>query len=163
MVVQKRKKVTKSRGHTSHGGGHHKKRRGAGSRGGRGNAGTRKRAGHKKAGMPPMLGRHGFNPRRTKSIIKALNLNYFTPERVNKLLLAGKAAKDGTIFSLDLSKLGCQKLLGTGRVKLKLKLKVDSCSPKAKEKVEAAGGEVIVAFEHKSKGSDSSPVQEIDQ
>ena len=55
MVVNRRKKVVKYRGHSNHGGGMRKKRRGAGSRGGRGNAGTGKRAGHKKAGMPPQL------------------------------------------------------------------------------------------------------------
>ena len=48
MVVQRKKKVGKYRSHTTHGGGHRKKRRGAGSRGGRGNAGSGKRAGHKK-------------------------------------------------------------------------------------------------------------------
>ena len=42
MVVYKRKKVTKYRGSVTHGGGSRKKRRGAGSIGGRGNAGTGK-------------------------------------------------------------------------------------------------------------------------
>ena len=51
MVTYKTKKVSKYRGSSNHGGGMRKKRRGAGSRGGRGNAGTGKRAGQKKAGL----------------------------------------------------------------------------------------------------------------
>ena len=46
MVVRKAKKVGKYRAKTTHGGGHRKKRTGAGSRGGRGLAGSGKRAGH---------------------------------------------------------------------------------------------------------------------
>ena len=44
MSVNKTKKVGKYRGSKTHGGGHMKKRRGAGNRGGRGMAGTGKRA-----------------------------------------------------------------------------------------------------------------------
>ena len=64
-MANKRKKVNKYRGHTTHGGGHRKKRRGAGSRGGRGRAGSGKRAGHKKAGGVVISGSKGFLPRRS--------------------------------------------------------------------------------------------------
>ncbi len=147
MVVNRRRKVSKYRGHSNHGGGMRKKRRGAGSRGGRGMAGTGKRAGQKKAGMAPYLGRlgsKGFLPRREEKITQAINLAYFTPVCVARLVAKGKATSAGAVVEIDLTSLGYAALLGTGSVKQKLKLHVARASPKAIEKVKAAGGEVIV-------------------
>ncbi len=141
MVVKKRKKVNRYRGHTTHGGGHRKKRRGAGSRGGRGNAGSGKRAGHMKQGI--VLGGHGFTSK-SRSIVKAVNLTYFTPARLEQLVAEGKAHKEKGYYSVDLAELGYTKLLGTGAPSMKLKLTVQSCSAGAAEKVKAAGGEVII-------------------
>jgi len=143
MVVHKKKKVGKYRGSSNHGGGMRKKRRGAGSRGGKGRAGTGKRAGQKKAGMPNQLGAQGFLPRRSRVNVKAINLNYFTKDKVEKLLTQGKAVKEGNVIAIDLGELGYGKLLGTGIVEMKLKLSVDRCSASAAEKVKAAGGEVL--------------------
>ena len=143
MVVYKRKKVNRYRGHSNHGGGARKKRRGAGSRGGRGMAGTGKRAGQKKAGMPLVLGKHGFRPLRTVSVERIISVGYFTSENVNRLLSEGKAVKEGQFVSLDLGKLGYTKLLGTGKTTQKLKITVASCSKGAVEKIKAAGGDVV--------------------
>src|SRR3989344_717307 len=112
MVVKKRKKVTKYRATRTHGGGSGKKRRGAGSRGGRGNAGTGKRAGQKKAGMPLSLGQHGFTRLRKYFYPKTINVGDLTPDVVDKLVREGKATKEGTVISIDLEKLGYDKLLG---------------------------------------------------
>ncbi|MBT6774540.1 50S ribosomal protein L15 [Candidatus Woesearchaeota archaeon] len=145
MVVNKRKKVTKYRAHTTHGGGHRKKRRGAGSRGGRGNAGSGKRAGQKKAGIKDSkLGNKGFTGMNAKSTKKekTINVGYFTLEKVNKLLEKGSVKKENDFFVVDLSSLGYQKLLGSGNTKLKLKITVDNFVPRAEEKVKAAGGEI---------------------
>lgn len=142
MVVYKRKKVNRYRGHSNHGGGARKKRRGAGSRGGRGMAGTGKRAGQKKAGMPLVLGRHGFRPLRSVSVERVISVSYFTPEKVARLLQEGKAVKDGQFVSVDLTKLGYTKLLGTGNTTQKLKITIASCSKGAVEKIKAAGGSV---------------------
>ena len=146
MVVNRRKKVVKYRGRGSgtHGGGARKKRRGAGSRGGRGNAGTGKRAGQKKAGMAPSLGRYGFTSIPSiASPVKAINVGYFTLERVQKLLKAGKVSLQGDTFIVDLAELGYDKLLGAGSTKLKLKIAVARCSAQAEEKIKAAGGEIV--------------------
>lgn len=143
MVVHKTKKVSKYRGSSNHGGGARKKRRGAGSRGGKGRAGTGKRAGQKKAGMPLQLGARGFLPRRDSDLVHAINLGYFTKSRVEKLLKEGKAVKEGTVTVIDLGALGFEKLLGSGNLSMKLKLSVDQCSASAAEKVKAAGGEVL--------------------
>ncbi len=144
MVTYKRKKVTKYRGGGTHGGGARKKRRGAGSRGGRGRAGSGKRAGHKRFGR--VLGQHGFTPKNVFAV-KAVNVSYFTPERVSRLVQEGKAVKEGNFYSIDLKALGYNKLLGTGKTPVKLKLKVRSCSAGAAEKIKAAGGEVISSAE----------------
>ncbi len=141
MVVRKRKKVTKYRSHTTHGGGHRKKRRGAGSRGGRGNAGSGKRAGHKRRGV--VLGKSGFKARtRHVSVTKTVNVSYFTPERLAKLEAAGTVSKEGDVFVLDLKALGFTKLLGSGSVGAKLKLISGVCSKKAADKLVSAGGSV---------------------
>jgi len=143
MVVNKRKKVTKYRAHTTHGGGHRKKRRGAGSRGGRGNAGTGKRAGQKVAGLKSKgIGAHrGFTSKTVSD--KAVTLNYFTVKTLNKLVEKKLITLENDFYSIDLAKLGYQKLLSTGNVKLKLKIKVEKITPRAEEKVKAAGGEII--------------------
>src|SRR3989338_5152076 len=147
MVTYKRKKVGKYRGGSTHGGGARKKRRGAGSRGGRGNAGSGKRAGHMKmryvkAGH--ILGKHGFTSK-NKTLVNAVNLGYFTSSRVQKLVGQGKAHKEGNVYAIDLAELGFNKLLGTGTTLVKLKLTVELCSASAAEKVAAAGGEVVTA------------------
>jgi large subunit ribosomal protein L15 len=165
MVVHKRKKVTKYRAHTTHGGGHRKKRRGAGSRGGRGNAGTGKRAGQKKAGMKDRkLGKSGFSSKSTKKE-KGINVGFFTLEKVNKLLEKGLIKKENDTFIVDLPSLGYQKLLSTGNIKFKLTVHVNSFVARAEEKIKAAGGEIItkkVVEEKKEKVSEekSAPKKE---
>ena len=143
MVVHRRKKVTRYRGHTNDGGGSRKKRRGAGSRGGRGRAGTGKRAGQKKAGMPPQLGSFGFLPRRWTPEVRTINVGDFTVQRVDQFLATGKAVKDGQMIIIHLTQLGYGKLLGAGSTIFKLKITVASSSPGAVEKIAAAGGQVL--------------------
>ncbi len=139
MVVRRRKKAVKCRGYSTHGGGARKKRRGAGSHGGRGNAGTGKRAGHHQFGVT--LGKHGFfHPKRH---VKAVNVGKFTKEYIQKLVASGKITKEGDFFLINLRNLGYQKLLGTGTVQTKLKIIVDSYSPQAEEKVKAAQGTIV--------------------
>ena len=145
MVNNKTRKVQKYRAHTTHGGGHRKKRRGAGSRGGVGRAGSGKRSGHKKNfhyKKGHIIGNSGFRPRRTKSTIKTVNLGYFTSDRLNKLVNAGKIKKQGDVYDVDLNVLGYNKLLSTGKLDNKIKFNVGACSVKVEEKVKAAGGEV---------------------
>ena len=142
MVVRKTKKVNKYRAHTTHGGGHRKKRRGAGSHGGRGNAGSGKRAGHKK--RQHLTGKQGFRPRRTIETIKSINVSYFTAVKVESLVAEGIAKKEGNTHIIDLAKLNVQKLLGTGKTSVALKLTVAHASASAIEKVKAAGGDVTI-------------------
>ena len=107
--------------------------RGAGLRGGKGNAGLMK---HKHMYMtkymPDHFGRHGF--KRPQSIVKKdKTINVGQLEE----LFPGKN-------DIDLGKEGFDKLLGGGKLNNKIKIKVDSASEKAVEKVKDKGGEVIL-------------------
>ncbi len=141
MVVRRAKKCTKYRSHTTHGGGHRKKRRGAGSRGGRGNAGSGKRAGHKKVLGTHSIGAHGFRARRTNIPSKAINVGVLS-HSVDSLLQQNKAEKQGEAIVVDLGKLGYTRLLGAGSVSQSLTITISHVTPKAKAKIEAAGGSI---------------------
>ena len=127
-----RTKTKRFRGSMTHGRGK-KGGRGAGLRGGRGNAGLCK---HKfmymMKYMPDHYGRHGF--KRPHSILKE-NITINVGELEEKF----PEKKD-----IDLEKEGFNKLLGGGILNSKLKIKVNSASEKAIEKIEGKGGEVIL-------------------
>ena len=107
--------------------------RGAGLRGGRGNAGLIKhKYMHMIKYMPDHFGKHGF--KRPQGIIKrdkTINVGELEEKFPGK--------KD-----IDLNKEGFDKLLGSGNLKSKLKIKVNSASEKAIEKIKEKGGEVIL-------------------
>ena len=141
MVVRRRKKVCRYRGSTTYGGGSRKKRRGAGSRGGRGLAGTGKKSGHKK--ILHVLGQTGFVSKRRAPKTLTINVGYFTPAIITKLVEQGKAVKQGSLFVINLEELGYGKLLGTGETSVKLKIIVPRWSAQAEEKIKAVGGSVV--------------------
>lgn len=141
MVVRKRKKLSRRRGHRTHGWGAAKKHRGAGNRGGRGMAGSGKRADQKKPSIikeygTKYFGKKGFVSKIRKKV-NAVNLSY-----VEKNLSKFEKGKDG--YNINLGKIGVNKLLGSGYVKNKLIITVDSASKRAIEKVKKTGGDVIV-------------------
>lgn len=147
MVVNRKNKVRKRRGSKTHGWGSMKKHRGAGNRGGRGLAGSGKRAGHKvhqiiKRFGKGYLGRSGFTSK-SRSKIKGINLKHIE-NKLNKYMEKGFIKKEGTSFYVDLEKIGYNKLLGSGLIKNKYKIKTKFTSKKAKEKVEKMGGEVVI-------------------
>jgi len=65
-------------------------------------------------------------------------------EIVEKLAELGIVEKEGEVFKVDLTELGYSKLLGSGRVTKKIEARVFEATPKAIEKIEAAGGKVVV-------------------
>lgn len=114
----------------THGRGH-KAGRGAGKRGGRGNAGINKhRVMTRIKYMPKHWGMHGFN--RDPSLRK-VNVTCNVSELENM-------ERDGD--SINLTEMGIDKLLGSGQIKTALNVTVEAASPKAIAKVEAAGGSV---------------------
>lgn len=112
----------------THGRGH-KAGRGAGKRGGRGLAGINKhRVMTRIKYMPNHWGMHGFN--RDPSLRTVMvTCNVSDLERI----APGEK-------SVDLTAMGIDKLLGSGRISTALTVKVGEWSARAAEKISAAGG-----------------------
>ncbi len=133
-----RKKVIKMRGSKTHGYGSKKKHRGKGSRGGKGLANIFK---HKRVWVkkkrPDLLERNvGFKSLQQRGIRKGRNsINVSDLE----VLLKGKDLKK----EIDLSDHGIDKLLGSGEIGIAVKVRVGSFTPKAGEKIQKAGGQII--------------------
>ena len=131
MVKNKTKKYRGSRTHRRG----KKAGRGAGLKGGRGNAGLHKHKYiHMIKYMPDHFGRRGF--KRPKKLIKE-------EKTINVGLLEEKFpdAKE-----VDLEKEGFDKLLGSGIVNKPFIVKVPKASKKAIEKIESKGGKVILTL-----------------
>ena len=130
----RRKKNVKQRGSHTHGWGSKKKHRGAGNRGGKGMAGTGKRADQKKSLIlkkygKEYFGKHGFNrPLKLKKKGKTINIG-----------IINEKTKNGDTF--DASKY--LKVLGSGNLDKKIKIKANSFSKKALEKIKKSGSEAI--------------------
>ena len=121
----------------------HKKGRGAGLRGGRGNAGCHKtkRIMYERVGR--VWGAHGFKrPQTVVMANNAINLKVIE-ESAAEWVDQGNASKKEKTVSIDLKKMGYDKLLGTGVPSQAYKITISAASAKAVEKVEAAGGEII--------------------
>jgi len=120
--------------------------RGAGLRGGKGNAGLLKhRYMYMVKNMPDHFGRHGF--KRPQSVIKKdKTIN------VGQLEDTFPGKKD-----IDLGKEGYDKLLGGGKLNTKMKIKVNSASEKAINKIEEKGGEVVLPALPKEKVIEEKP------
>ena len=138
MPIIRKKKVIKRRGSKTHGWGT-EKHRGAGSRGGRGMAGSGKRADQKKISIFKQYGdtyfgrRKGFVSRFNKT--KGINVG-----ELDKLIERGLAKEENGFYVIDLKN---KKLLGAGEINKKFKIKVISFSKQAEEKIKKAGGELI--------------------
>ena len=118
----------------------HKKGRGAGLRGGRGNAGCHKtkRIMYERVGR--VWGAPGF--KRPQSVVSSINLKTIE-ENADSWIAEGIATKKGKVVSVDLGEMGYDKLLGTGSTEQSYKIKISAASAKAVEKIEAAGGEIL--------------------
>lgn len=131
-------KKKKYRGSGTHGGGSKKKRRGAGSRGGRGRSGEK----HKKLKyMKERNEEKGFT-RPERKDVKTINLKELD-SRINKLLEEGKVESEGEEIKVNLSELGYDKLLGSGKISETLIVEAENFSERAKEKLEESGGKAI--------------------
>ena len=123
--------------------------RGAGLRGGRGNAGLLKhRYMHMVKYMPDHFGKHGF--KRPQNVVrkdKTINVGQLEEKFPGK--------KD-----IDLEKEGYNKLLGGGILSSKLKIKVNSASGRAIEKIKDKGGEIILPEPTKEQPVEEEQIKE---
>jgi large subunit ribosomal protein L15 len=145
MVTRKTRKVKKLRGNHTHGWGSKKKHRGAGSRGGRGMAGTGKRGDAKKPSIwsnKKYFGKYGFTRRTFVKKIQPVNLSYFEIN-ADKLLEKKLIEKKGDVYIIDVKKLGFDKVLGCGKLTRKCRITAPVFSKKSAERIKKAGGEAI--------------------
>src|SRR3990167_9706986 len=102
MPANRRKKDTGQRGSHTHGWGSKKKHRGSGNRGGKGMAGTGKRADTKKPSIwkSDYFGKHGFVSKTPKLKINPVNIN-FIEQHIDRLISNGliKFMFTGLIFN----------------------------------------------------------------
>ena len=147
MVVRRRKKSRKLRGRTRTMGwgriGQHRK---SGSRGGFGLVGFHK---HKWTWTikyaPHWFGKHGFTqPPTIVAEINAINVGELD-EIARDMLRQGIAQKENNKIVIDVSVLGFNKVLGRGKITLPLKVITPAITERAREKIEAAGGEVVIS------------------
>ena len=136
-------RTRKLRGSRTHGRGK-KHGRGAGGRGGTGNAGLHK---HKFKWMikydPDHFGRHGFTRHAQMRETIAIDLEDLA-RRLADLASAGHVKQDKSRIDVDLTAAGIDKLLGSGRVAVAMRITVANASEAARAKVAGAGGEVVL-------------------
>ncbi|NHJ02225.1 MAG: 50S ribosomal protein L15 [Candidatus Heimdallarchaeota archaeon] len=142
MTVRREKKVRKQRGSRVYGygrisGGHRK----SGSRGGKGNAGIKD---HRRIGRikQMILDQKGFTTHSTDRKQASINIGQLD-EQIELLLAGDYAKKEGSHIKIDLRELGFSKVLGKGIVTNSLHVYADTITPKAEEKIEAAGGKTF--------------------
>ena len=116
--------------------------RASGSRGGVGGAGKHKHF-YIRTIMeePNHFGHEQFHALRKSDVAKWVNI-----KDLNQLMKYSKISEEGKTV-LDLDELGYEKLLGTGRVDGSFTIKIRRISQSAKEKINQAGGEVLISNE----------------
>jgi len=113
--------------------------RASGSRGGVGGAGKHKHFYIRTViEEPNHFGHEQFHALRKTDVSKWVNI-----KDLNQLMKYSKVSEEGKTV-LDLDELGYEKLLGNGRVDGSFTIKVKRISQSAKEKINQAGGEVLI-------------------
>lgn len=168
MLNKKRTKISRQRGSSGHGWGHKKKHRGAGHRGGKGLAGTGARGDQRKSGVLSgatsflkivsaqkgvtlrslaknymHMGKKGFKSL-NKITNEVLSLNYIEIN-FDKMIAMGLITTEKEGFVFNATTAGYDKILGRGKFSKKLTIMVDQISEIAKQRVEEAGGKVILS------------------
>ncbi len=142
-MVVRRKKTTRSKqlGERTHGHGDTKNWRGSGNRGGRGRAGSHK---HKFSKYYMTFGQKITLKAQPKG--KALNVGQVCSQ-LKKWQKQGKVEEKEGMIVIDGKKLGITTLLGGGEVTHELLVRNLRVSEKARQKIEAAEGEIQEEFE----------------
>lgn len=143
MVVRKRKKHSRFRGFRAYHGSH-KKWKGAGSRGGRGEAGyDNHMKGYMQKYDPGHFGKHGF--KRHYSLVKnirTINLKDLDAMIGDRKDQESFGEENGKI-KVNLEKIGYDKLLGDGKITKSIIVEGKHFSKIAIKKLEQAGGRAI--------------------
>ena len=143
MKLKKRTKSSRMHGRAmgSHGWGARKKHKKTGHRGGKGMSGSGKRADQKKTLVTKLYG-HGYFG---KQGITSKGTKRDTRQRINLQQIESNleryGKKSGDKWEINLKK---HKILGKGNVNNKLNIKALEASKSAIEKVEKAGGKIMI-------------------
>jgi len=147
MKLKKRHKSSRMHGHHmgTHGWGARKKHISTGHKGGRGMGGSGKQGGSKKTLIHKLYGHDYFGKqgitsqgtRRKKNSV--MNLEFMVKNLETLKLKYGK--KEGKEEILNLENF---KILGTGEIEIKVIIKAKAASKSAIEKIEKAGGKIIL-------------------
>jgi large subunit ribosomal protein L15 len=131
MKLKKRNKKSRARGDRTLGWAM-KKHKGSGNRGGKGMAGTGKRADQRQTWVIkyqyPYFGKQGVTSRSTK-------------KRDNKVINLKDISEKYKAGDVDLKD---YKILGDGEISEKYSIKAKACSESARKKIEKAGGKIIL-------------------
>ena len=121
-----------------------------GNRGGFGMAGTGKRADQKKPtiineyGLQNYFGKHGFNLHPVRKKIKAINISLID-NNLDSLVNKKLVKKEKDVYEMNLADIGYDKLLASGKINKKFKITARLSSANAIQKIEEAGGQVILS------------------
>ncbi len=152
------KKVRKMRGTRTHGYGRVGQHRKAGQRAGKGKTSQWKKSKksyylkQKELGFPDPdwdFGKRGFKrPQDINRIyqVNALNVKDLD-SKIEELTKNNIASKSGNTYTIDLKDVNIQKILGRGEINKKINISVNKASKRAIEKIESAGGKVILLSE----------------
>ncbi len=134
-------KAKKFRGSRTCGGGTHKNRRGAGSRGGRGHAGGCKHHFVREMLQGRGYGNFGFKrPQKATYSVRIVDIGVID-ENVDRLVEQGHAELRDDIYYVQLD---VDKVLGSGTVTRKMMITANSFSQKAIRELESVGGRAII-------------------
>ncbi|TXT67277.1 MAG: 50S ribosomal protein L15P (modular protein) [Promethearchaeota archaeon] len=157
MTRKHKKKTQKKRGKRTMGYGRVGQHRKTGQRAGRGKTTQLKKSKksyylkQKELGFPDpdwILGKKGF--KRPQDQVRLSHINVINVKdldlNIDKLVQQEKASKSGSTYTIDLSKMNIQKVLGRGEINKKINITVEKASKQAVEKIEAAGGEISFLY-----------------
>ncbi len=130
MPARFRKKVRRFRGSHTHGWGAKKKHRGGGSQSGKGGS-NKFYAKKTSAILAGQFGKKGFVSL-SKTEVKTIDV-----QDLDQL------ARSRNVKDVDVTAMGFEKVLGSGRITVPLVVKAKSFSAGAKSKIEAAGGKAV--------------------
>jgi len=92
---------------------------------------------------PDHFGRHGFTRHAQIRGTTAIDLEDLA-RRLAEFEAVGHATRDNSRINVDLTAAGIDKLLGSGRVAVPMRITVAKASEAALAKVSGAGGEVVL-------------------
>ena len=103
----------------------------------------------KELGFPDpdwIMGSHGFKrPQKIQRIYQVNTMNVKDLDlKIEDFSLKNLASKSGRTYNIDLNALNIQKILGRGEISKPINVTVNKASKQAIEKIEAAGGKVIL-------------------